>query len=358
MAAKQTDATCEQRELGASLMANPDYVDASVIQPSVWIYSIDPATGASQATYNGEVNGGAGSPFATQAYVATQIAPVASNASTALATANTALTTANAAAAASAGNTGRNVLLNGAMHINQRVFAGGALTTGTYGHDAWKAGAAGCTYTAAGSGGAPTVLTITAGSLQQIVDAPDVVGGVYTVSWAGTAQGRVNGGTYAASPFTTASLPTNTAITVEFNTGTLSAVQCELGASATAFEHLDVGTDLRKCQRRACKSLPQSVAPANNGGYPGVIVVSQNQSGAALTIAISARFPVVMRAAPTVTFYNPTGTGTPGTFDNGAGSASFTPTAGSIADDATIVSVAAINVGQPAYGHFFATADL
>lgn len=339
-------------------MANPDYVDASVIQPSVWIYSIDPATGASQATYNGEVNGGAGSPFATQAYVAAQIAPVAANASTALANSAAAVTTANAAAAASAGNTGRNVLLNGAFHINQRVFAGGALTAGTYGHDAWKAGAAGCTYTAAGSGGAPTVLTITAGSLQHIVDAPDVVGGVYTVSWVGTAQGRVNGGAYAASPFTTAALPTDTAITVEFNTGTLSQVQCEQGASATAFEHLDVGTDLRKCQRRFCKTFPQGTAPANNQGYTGATYTINVQASTSNIVVSPSTCPVTMRAAPTVTCYNPTNSGTVGSWDNSIGTVAFAAAATQIGDQKFNIVVTSLTAGTPAIGHWIASADL
>jgi hypothetical protein len=77
----------------------------------------------------------------------------------------------------------------------------------------------------------------------------EVEGGSYMLSWTGTAQGRVNAGSYAASPVAVTSLTANTAITVEFNTGTVGQAQLEPGAVATAFERRPMQQELALCQR-------------------------------------------------------------------------------------------------------------
>jgi hypothetical protein len=162
--------------------------------------------------------------------------------------ATTAFVTA-AQAGAAANNVGRNRLHNGGFRINQRNYVSGtALAAAAYGFDRWKAGAGGCTYGFTATPPATTI-TITAGTLQQVVEALNVEGGSYMLSWSGTAQGRVNAGAYAASPVTVAGLPANTAITVEFNAGTLGAVQLEPGTVATAFEQRDIQQELARCQR-------------------------------------------------------------------------------------------------------------
>ena len=46
-------------------------------------------------------------------------------------------------------------------------------------------------------------------------------GGSYTLSWTGTAQGRVGAGSYAASPVTVTGITAGANTTIEFNTGTL-----------------------------------------------------------------------------------------------------------------------------------------
>jgi hypothetical protein len=58
-----------------------------------------------------------------------------------------------------------NLLINSAFRVNQRGFAGGALTEGIYGFDRWKGGTGGCTLTRAADG----TITLT-GSLDQVVD--------------------------------------------------------------------------------------------------------------------------------------------------------------------------------------------
>ncbi|WP_146617779.1 hypothetical protein [Rhodoplanes serenus] len=147
----------------------------------------------------------------------------------------------------------RNLIINGSCNINQRGVSGTVtLAAGDYGHDRWKAGAGGCTYTFTASG-IDTLITITSGTLCQVVEDKNVEGGVYTASWSGTATARVWQGSpsasYAASGFQTSSLTANTHTTIEFSTGTLTRAQIEPGTVATAFERRPPGLELILCQR-------------------------------------------------------------------------------------------------------------
>ncbi len=140
---------------------------------------------------------------------------------------------------------GSNRVINGTFSVNQRSFAGGALTVGVYGYDRWKAGPGGATYTVSGE-----TATITAGTLQQVIEGVNVPeGGTYTLSWTGTAQARVDGGAYAASPITVTGKTAGANTTVEFGTGTVSLVQYEAGSKATPFERRQYGAELVLCQR-------------------------------------------------------------------------------------------------------------
>lgn len=199
-------------------------------------------------------------------------------------------------------NVGRNRLHNAGFSINQRGYVSStALAAGIYGHDRWKAGAGGCTYTFTQA--QPfTTITITAGSLQHIVEDRNVEGGNYMLSWFGTAQGRVNAGSYAASPVTVTGLAAGTAVTIEFNTGTLGRVQFEPGSVATPLEKPDPRYDLANCQRFATPLETMWI------GY--------NTIGAAIGGAMT--LPVSMRAAPTVTITNSTGSSNSGGYTAGA----------------------------------------
>ena len=148
---------------------------------------------------------------------------------------------------------GDNRIINGNFAINQRSYVSGtALAAAAYGVDRWKAGASGCTYTFTAT--APdTTITITVGTLTQVIEAGMIEGGVYTLSWTGTAQARVYQGTptgsYAASPLATASLTAGTNTTVEFNTGTLTKVKLEIGSVATPFNRQSLAKSMADCQR-------------------------------------------------------------------------------------------------------------
>ena len=142
----------------------------------------------------------------------------------------------------------KNVIINGNFNINQRAVSGTVtLAAGAYGHDRFKAGASGCTYTFATVENVTTI-TISAGSLIQVIEGLNLQTGTYTLSWSGTAQGKIGGGSYSATGVT-GSATGGTNLNVEFNTGTLSLVQLEKGSTATSFDYRPYGTELALCER-------------------------------------------------------------------------------------------------------------
>jgi hypothetical protein len=85
----------------------------------------------------------------------------------------------------------------------------------------------------------------------------------------------------------------------------ITGVQLEVGTSATGFEYRQAQQELALCQRYFQKSFEQAVAPAQNtGNYNGAIQYIVLISGANYT-SVQITLPVVMRSAPTVTFYSP-----------------------------------------------------
>lgn len=189
----------------------------------------------------------------------------------------------------------RNRLHNGNFSINQRAVFSGTLSAGAYAFDRWKAGAGGCTFTSAG-GGADTVITITAGTLVQVVEDKNIEGGVYSLVNRGTAQARiaVNGaatsGVYsvasANAPLQSATATAGQTMTVEFTTGTVDRVQLEAGTVATSFERRPLSVELALCQRYF------EVTSAHVRGSVG---------GAGGFLGAQSYFKVEKRAAPSLT---------------------------------------------------------
>lgn len=143
---------------------------------------------------------------------------------------------------------GINRLINGNPLINQRGVTGTVvLSAGIYGHDRWKAGASGCTYTFATTANVTTI-TITAGSLQQVIEGVNLQSGTHVLSWSGTAQGKIGAGSYGASGIT-GGVVGGTNLTIEFNIGTLSFAQFEPGSVSTNFEHRMQTDELFRCRR-------------------------------------------------------------------------------------------------------------
>lgn len=209
----------------------------------------------------------------------------------------------------------RNKIINGNFGVNQRgaSSASTAYAAGAYVMDRWKAGAGGCTLSFATSANVTTV-TITAGTLVQVVEGNNLQSGTHVLSWSGTATARIDSGGYSASGVTgTATGGTN--LSVEFGTGTVSKVQLEEGSQASAFEQRPHGLELALCQRYYCKTYDYSAAPGSvtNAGA----IYSVTTSTAAGTAPAGWDFPADMRTTPTITFYNPA-TGATGTWRTGA----------------------------------------
>ena len=142
----------------------------------------------------------------------------------------------------------QNRLHNALFNINQRAVSGTVnLAAGAYGHDRWKAGAGGCTYTFATVGNI-TTLTITAGTLQQVIEGANLESGTHCLSWTGTATARIDSGAYSTSGMTGTSVG-GTNQTIEFSTGTLSLPQYEAGGNPSAFGYRPIGLEEIICKR-------------------------------------------------------------------------------------------------------------
>lgn len=189
---------------------------------------------------------------------------------------------------------------NGNFDVNQRAVTGTVtLAAGAYGHDGWKAGSSGCTYTFATANGV-TTLTISAGSLQQVIEGALLGSGTYCLSWTGTAQGKIAAGAYSASGVT-ASATGGANLTIEFNTGTLSLVQLELGTLPTPFEWRPATVELLIAQRyfRRVGYLPSAAASLGVGrcvstttGYVPLVFVYPMRALPAVTVSSGTGFSV------------------------------------------------------------------
>ena len=189
----------------------------------------------------------------------------------------------------------KNRLINAQLLINQRGVSGTVtLSAGAYGHDRFKAGASGCTYTFATTNNV-TTLTISAGSLQQVIEGLNLESGTYTLSWTGTVQGKIGAGSYGASGIT-GSITGGTNTTIEFNTGTLSLPQLEVGSTATSFDYRPYGTELQLCQRY-CFAFGGSTSSGTSCVMG--LAFSSNQSVSVV------QFPVMMRGYPSLTVATP-----------------------------------------------------
>jgi hypothetical protein len=211
--------------------------------------------------------------------------------------------------------TNPNLIINGNFTINQRAYVSAAnLASGSYGFDRWKSNYTNTalTFTSAPAGQSVTIST--SGVLVQIVEQANVPAGTYTLSWSGTATGRIynSGGaapSYAASPvtFTADGLAD---VVVEFtasgSTKTLSKVKLELGSAASAYSYAGgtIAGELAACQR-----YYEILKPPASGIFCMLQVNATTSGLGAFT------YGVQKRVAPTITF------GTAADFDVYDGSA-------------------------------------
>ena len=208
-----------------------------------------------------------------------------------------------------------NRIINGAFVINQRGYTSGTnLASGAYGFDRWKSGFTNTalTFTA---GIQSTLVTIsTSGVLQQIIEAANMPAGTYTLSWTGTATGRVyNAGAtppvYADSPIIV-SLDGSANVVVEFTaaggTRTLGTVQLEGGNVFSPFEYRHRGDELALCQRYFESSYELGTAP---GTVTDINCIESRFVQVTGTVAAVGSYSQKKRVIPTMRLYS-TNTGT------------------------------------------------
>tara|TARA_R110000851_G_scaffold47459_1_gene115244 strand:- start:1820 stop:3487 length:1668 start_codon:yes stop_codon:yes gene_type:complete len=264
------------------------------------------------------------------------------------------------------GLAGRNLLINGNFDINQRAVSGTVtLGAGVYGHDRFKGGASGCTYTFSTVENV-TTLTITAGSLIQVVEGLSLFSGTHVLSFDGTAQGKIGGGSFANSGVTGA-ITGGTNTNIEFNAGTLSKVQLENALIKTEFEVLHIGQALSLCQRYYEQSPASGLRAGTSIESAGEFVTTSGQSLAGSTaggIAFGVdKFAVTKRATPAVILYTRGGLANAvkvrGTVDRGGatvGDASITRPFGYLIFNNS--SAIAIYVGDQVQFHWAADSEL
>ncbi len=191
----------------------------------------------------------------------------------------------------------RNRIINGAFVINQRGYTSASnLTSGTYGFDRWKSGYTNTALTFTAGVQATTITISTSGVLQQIIERENMPAGTYTLSWTGTATGRVynSGATppaYAAGPITV-TLDGSANVVVEFtasgSTKTLGLVQLEAGTVYSPFEYRHRGEELALCQRYFVR---YAGVASNYEGIGSAGIVSSSTQVARMAI----KLPVPMR---------------------------------------------------------------
>ena len=84
----------------------------------------------------------------------------------------------------------------------------------------------------------------------------------------------------------------------------ITGVQLEAGTVASPFERRDYGRELMMCQRYYAKSYNVDVAPATNTGVSCLSLRMWDSTAARSALPTPTRYPVAMRATPTLTLYS------------------------------------------------------
>ena len=85
----------------------------------------------------------------------------------------------------------------------------------------------------------------------------------------------------------------------------ITGVQLEKGSTATSFDYRPYGTELALCQRYYCKSYETNTAPGT-ATTSGIVTIGVYASGI-FTWETSVQFPVQMRSAPSVSYWDGAG---------------------------------------------------
>lgn len=204
---------------------------------------------------------------------------------------------------ATSGGVNPNLLVNGDFQINQRAFAGGALSSGVYGYDRWKASGA------ANVSVSGFTVTLTSGAIAQPIESAlwgvaNFASTTFTVSVESPSAdvavglGSVNGIITAGSGRRSVTLTTgagdtgNLIFTINKSTAgtvTFERIKLELGSASTAWQPRSLGDELVLAKRYWQKV---------GGEAAGDIHVRSAAMGQTYLIA-SIQIPVEMRITPT-----------------------------------------------------------
>ncbi|MBD2748038.1 DUF2793 domain-containing protein [Microvirga sp. BT688] len=202
-----------------------------------------------------------------------------------------------------------NLLINAALVVNQRRFAGGALGEGVFGFDRWKGGPGGCSVMRATDG------TITlAGAIEHVIDAAqaaaefgaaNLAGATLTVSvenpsaplpvviGSKTATIPAGSGRQAASVTLDGGESGNITLRLQPSAAcSFKHVKLEVGAQATPWRAPPLDIEEYRC-RRTYQRL------ATTGGAPGILGYVAQRVGMNIIDAVCT-LPVPMRADPTL----------------------------------------------------------
>jgi hypothetical protein len=125
--------------------------------------------------------------------------------------------------------------------------------------------------------------------------------------------------------------PSNSMLATSGATFFMTGAQIELGTVATSFDFRSIGTELALCQRYFCKTYAQATVAGTGTDTNCIFFAIQGNCSYARTLW---RFPVTMRATPTVTGYNT---------NNG--------TAGQISADASNYSAVVTSLGDSGFAY-------
>jgi len=133
------------------------------------------------------------------------------------------------------------------------------------------------------------------------------------VRWILAAGSNYTGGTAASAweSYTAANSFVGQSVNLADNTANewyITGIQLEVGDKATPFEHRSYGEELGLCQRYYFHTYGVGNTPGStfDQSYAGMVYfIGTGNHGMA---PVNTTFPTEMRAAPTITFYGPTGT--------------------------------------------------
>jgi len=223
---------------------------------------------------------------------------------------------------------GKNLIINGSGRVNQRGYVSGAATAvaNQFTLDRWFVVTSGQNLTFTGTDAGRTI-TAPANGAAQIIEGANILGGTYVINWTGTATAMIGGVSRAKGE--TFTLAANTNVRVAFFGGTYTDVQIELGTVATAFEQVNIGLELARCQR-----YYEEVSGA------GVSYASSGAAAQRFTLGYTTK-----RALPTVTVSKTSGSAT-------------SPGANTVHQNNVFISFASTSASQDVFVLCTATAEL